>query len=64
MDRSYTNESKFMSTETCAGIILQAAVRNRREVIMTFTGKAGRYIKPFFPGLIDWVAQKKVKLRA
>lgn len=64
MDKSYTNESKFMSTETCAGIILTAAAKGKREVIMTLTGMVGQYVKPFFPGLIDRVALKKVKLRA
>ena len=64
MDRSYTNESMFMSTEICAGIILKAAAKSKREVIMTLTGKVGQYVKPFLPGLIDRVAQRKVKLRA
>jgi short-subunit dehydrogenase len=63
MDKSYTNESKFMSAENCAGIILKAAAKGKREVVMTWTGKAGQYIKPFLPGLIDRIALKKVRLR-
>lgn len=64
LDRRYDNEDRFMSMETCAGIILKAATKGKREVIMTLTGRVGQYIKPFLPGLIDKVAQKKVKLRA
>jgi short-subunit dehydrogenase len=63
MYKSYTNDSKFMSAESCAGIILKAAAKGKREVIMTLTGKAGQYIKPFLPGLIDRIALKKVRLR-
>lgn len=64
MDRSYTNEEKFMSAERCVSIILNSAAKGKREVIMTLTGKVGQYIKPFFPGLIDRIAQRKVKLRS
>ncbi|MFC1583680.1 SDR family oxidoreductase [Candidatus Neomarinimicrobiota bacterium] len=63
LDRSYDNENKFMSVETCARVILKATAKGKREVIMTLTGKLGQYIKPFFPGLIDRIARKKVRLR-
>ncbi|MCH8837435.1 MAG: SDR family oxidoreductase, partial [Candidatus Marinimicrobia bacterium] len=52
--------SKRMPVERCARIILRAAERRRREVVMTALGKVGRFVRPFLPGLIDWVARKKV----
>jgi short-subunit dehydrogenase len=61
--RSDRDESKFMSVESCARTILQAAAQRKREVIMTATGKAGQFIKLFFPGLIDKIARKNVGLR-
>ncbi|MCH7939403.1 MAG: SDR family oxidoreductase [Candidatus Marinimicrobia bacterium] len=54
--------SKRMPVERCARIILRAAQRRRREVVMTALGKVGRLVRPFLPGLIDWVARKKVGL--
>ena len=54
--------SKRMPVKRCARIILRAAERRRREVVMTALGKVGRLVRPFLPGLIDWVARKKVGL--
>jgi short-subunit dehydrogenase len=54
--------SRRMPVERCARIILRAAKRRRREVLMTALGKLGRFVRPFLPGLIDWVARKKVRL--
>ncbi len=51
-----------MSVQRCAGIILRAAARRRREVVMTLPGKLGRFVRPFFPGLIDRIARRKVGL--
>ncbi|UCD38972.1 MAG: SDR family oxidoreductase [Fidelibacterota bacterium] len=62
-NRSYQNETRFASVASCAGTILQSAERRKREVVMTATGKAGQFVKLFFPGLIDRIAQKKVRLR-
>ncbi|MFB0515939.1 MAG: SDR family oxidoreductase [Candidatus Neomarinimicrobiota bacterium] len=62
-DRSGPDETRFMSVEKCARIILRATAKGKREVIMTLTGKVGRYLQPLFPGLIDRVAWKKVGLR-
>lgn len=52
-----------MSVERCAELILRAASRRQREVLLTTLGKVGRFIRPFFPGLIDRIARRKVGLR-
>ncbi len=54
--------SRRMPVERCARIILRAAEKRRREVVMTVVGKLGRFVRLFLPGLIDWVARKKVGL--
>ncbi len=56
--------SRRMPVERCVRIILRAAERRRRGVVMTFVGKVGRFVRPFLPGLIDRIARKKVGLRA
>lgn len=55
-------EPRGMAVEVCAGKIVRAAARRRRELVMTPLGKVGRFIKPFLPGLIDRVARRKVGL--
>ncbi|MCH8327858.1 MAG: SDR family oxidoreductase [Candidatus Marinimicrobia bacterium] len=50
-----------MSVETCARIIVRAAGKRKREVVMTALGKVGALAKPFVPGLIDRIARWKVR---
>lgn len=59
---SDVDKKGMMSVEECATIIIKAARKRKREVIMTGTGRIGQYIRPFFPGLIDRIARKKVGL--
>ena len=51
-----------MSVQRCAGIILRASARRKREAVMTLPGKVGRLVRPFFPGLIDRIVRRKVGL--
>jgi hypothetical protein len=51
-----------MTADTCARIILEAAAKRRREVIMP-PGKIGRWLKLLSPGLLEWVTMKML-LRA
>lgn len=61
-DSRHKNRSRRMPVERCARIILRAARRRRREVVMTALGKVGRFVRLFLPGLIDRIARKKVGL--
>ncbi|NDC60952.1 MAG: SDR family oxidoreductase [Betaproteobacteria bacterium] len=54
-------EEQAMSTQECARQIIYAMVRRRREVVMTAQGKAARFIKLIFPGLVDNLALAAVK---
>jgi NAD(P)-dependent dehydrogenase (short-subunit alcohol dehydrogenase family) len=47
----------IMSVETCARLIVTAAERRQREVVMTFQGKLGQWVKLIAPGLVDRLAQ-------
>eukprot|EP01113_Clastostelium_recurvatum_P034180 TRINITY_DN4601_c0_g1_i4.p1 TRINITY_DN4601_c0_g1~~TRINITY_DN4601_c0_g1_i4.p1 ORF type:complete len:221 (-),score=50.21 TRINITY_DN4601_c0_g1_i4:39-701(-) len=49
----------FMTTEECAHEIFTAERTREREVILTTIAKVGKYVAPFFPELIDYVAIKK-----
>jgi len=61
VNRSTVREGAVMGAETAADIILKAIVRRKREEIMSLRGKFGKYIKPFFPALIDRIARRAVE---
>jgi short-subunit dehydrogenase len=47
------DESKLMSAEQCARLILRAITKRKRTLAMTFTGKLTIFINKFFPSLAD-----------
>ncbi|QZT37690.1 SDR family oxidoreductase [Halosquirtibacter xylanolyticus] len=48
------NESKMMSSETCANHILKAVVKRKRSIILTFVeGKFTVFLSKVFPSLLD-----------
>lgn len=47
------DESKLMSAETCAKYILNAIVKKKRVLVLTFTGKLTVFLNKFFPSLAD-----------
>jgi len=57
---SHISEKKAMPVERCVEIILEAAQFRRREVIMTWQGKAGQWLKLIAPQIVDWVTSKEV----
>jgi short-subunit dehydrogenase len=52
------DESKLMSAEECASIILHAIEKRKRTVVMTFTGKRTVFMNKLFPGLADKFTRK------
>ena len=55
-------EDGAMSVQTCAALIIEGMMLREREVVMTFKGKIGRFIKLIAPGLVErlaWAAVKK-----
>jgi short-subunit dehydrogenase len=58
--KSPVRESEVMPAEKCAQLIIQAAAARKRELIMTWRGKVGLWIKLIAPGIVDRVAQKAI----
>lgn len=57
------DEEKEMSAEECARLILDAAARRKRQVVMTAKAKAGVLVKAFAPSLIDRLALNTMRRR-
>ena len=54
------DESKLMTADECARAILRAARRRKRLVLLSVSGRVGRYVRLVAPGLIDWIARRSV----
>ena len=60
LGRQLQDHGSFLSTETCADIIVKAMIRRKRLVITSLRGKVGRWVKLCLPAVIDWMARKGV----
>ena len=58
--KSPLRETKIMSAERCAKLIIRAVAAHRRELIMTWRGKVGLWVKLIAPGLVDRIAKKAI----
>lgn len=56
-------ESKIMSAEECAALMVRAMAARRRMLITSTRGRLGRYLKLFAPGLIDRIAARAIARR-
>lgn len=54
-------EEDAMSVEECAGLIIGGMSERKREVVMTFKAKAGRFLKLVAPGVVENIALAAVK---
>jgi len=54
-------EDQIMTAEVCARLILDAAARRKRELVMSFRGRLGLALRPFFPALVDRFLQRAVE---
>ena len=61
LGESPLNESKIMSAERCAEIIIDAMKNKKRLVLTSWRGKLGRWIKMIIPELLDNIAAKAIK---
>lgn len=52
------HEKNAMSVDTCARLIIQAAEKRKREVVMTLQGKLGLWMKLIVPRFVDQLVQK------
>lgn len=58
---SSLKEEHAMPVEECAQLILQGMATRQREVVMTWRGKIGRWLKLLNPGLVDRMALAALK---
>ena len=61
MGSSGLKEDQAMSVEECAGLIVDGMNRRKREVVMSFKGKLGRFMKLIAPGLVEDMALAALK---
>jgi short-subunit dehydrogenase len=53
------HEKGAMSSETCAKIIVKAVAKRKREVVMSFEGKAGIWLRLIAPKIVDKILISK-----
>jgi len=56
-------ESKILTAERCATLVLDAARRRKRLVLLSWRGRLGRWVRLFAPGLIDRIAARAIARR-
>lgn len=60
LGESPVHESRVMTAETCARLILQGAARRERELILSGRGKLGLWLKLLAPSVVDRIARKAI----
>jgi short-subunit dehydrogenase len=60
LGKSPLQESKIMTAEECAALMVRAMERRQRLLITSFRGRIGRFVRLVAPGLIDAVARRAV----
>jgi short-subunit dehydrogenase len=58
--KSPVREDEAMPAEDCAQLIIEAAATRKRELVMTWRGKVGLWLKLIAPGVVDRIAQKAI----
>ena len=56
-------ESRIMTAERCAELIVDAMEKRQRLLITSRRGKLGRWVRLVAPGLIDRIAIKAIRER-
>jgi len=60
LGESPLQESKVMSAQECAALIVDAMTHRRRLVLGSFRGKLGRWLKLVYPKAIDTIAKRAI----
>jgi short-subunit dehydrogenase len=61
LGKSPVQESRVMTAEESAGMILEAMAGRRREQIQSLRGKLGQWIKLIAPGIVDRIARNAIQ---
>jgi len=59
---SPVKEGKVMTVEECVRLMMPVIGKRKRQLIMTFRGKAGLWLKLITPGLVDKIALKAIRI--
>lgn len=59
--KSPVKENKVMTVERCVDLMIPAIASRKRELVMTFRGKLGMWIKLIAPGLVDRIALNAIR---
>eukprot|EP01089_Gocevia_fonbrunei_P005497 TRINITY_DN15953_c0_g1_i1.p1 TRINITY_DN15953_c0_g1~~TRINITY_DN15953_c0_g1_i1.p1 ORF type:complete len:260 (-),score=38.83 TRINITY_DN15953_c0_g1_i1:82-861(-) len=51
--------SKMMTSDRCAELIIDAADKRKKKVVLTLSGKLAYILRPVMPGLLDNIVKKK-----
>lgn len=60
-ENHYVDYDRVMDVPTCARLVIDAASKRKRHVIMSWRGRIGQWVKLFAPGLIDDIARRAKK---
>ncbi|MFH1197457.1 MAG: SDR family oxidoreductase [bacterium] len=61
LGKSHLDETKVMSVEKCAALIIEAISKRKRELVMTSKAKLGLWMKLIAPQLVDNTARKSIE---
>jgi short-subunit dehydrogenase len=61
LGQSPVKEHQVMTVERCVQLILKAMAQRKRELVMTFRGRVGQWLKLIAPGLVDRIALQAIK---
>ncbi len=59
--KSPVKENKVMTVEKCVDLMISAIASRKRELVMTFRGKLGMWLKLILPGLVDRIALNAIR---
>jgi short-subunit dehydrogenase len=60
LGKSPVREAEVMTVEECARQVIGAMTHRKRELVMTFRGKLGQWLKLIAPGLVDRIAMEAI----
>ena len=60
LGKSPMQETRIMTAERCAALMVPAMEKRRRLLVMSLRGRLGRFVRLLAPGLIDRVARRAV----
>ena len=61
LGQSHLDESKVMTAEKCAELIVKTMARRKREIVMGTKAKIGQWLKLISPALVDRIARKAIE---